>query len=395
MWRPWRKSTVQTSPSSPFSCSSFKDIQTLLDEPPQPQNQRHQDKPSSSHKKKPSIFHRVRLANSLLRTWSTHIQHQSQPPKLSRTRSHPEPPQPTVSKLEPNVSPLPKPGVSKPEPNVSLPDPGASRPEPNVSLPDPGASRPEPNVSLPDPGVSKPETNVSLPEPGVSKPEPNVSLPDPGVSKPEPNVSLPDPGVSKPEHNVSLPDPGVSKPEPNVSIPKKQPPIYFPLAEECVVVYYTSLHAVRPTFDACKNVFSILRGFRVKIDDRDVSIDSGFAAELKQIMGLRQAELGLPHVFIAGKYVGGVEELRQLNDGGELKKLLENLPVLDPSECHMCAGHRFVLCDTCNGSKKHYIDKVGFKTCNMCNQNGLLRCPSCLANSPTLSHSQIHHQIQN
>jgi len=263
MWRPWGKSTVQTSPSSSFSCSSFKDIQTLFpDEPPQRQNQHPQDKPSPSHSRKPSIFHRVRLANSLLRTWSTH--QPPQPSKLPRTHSQPDPPLPNVSK------------------------------------------------------------------------------------------------------------------------PEKQPPIYFPGTEDRVVVYYTSLHAVRPTFEACKNVFSILCGFRVLIDDRDVSMDSGFATELNQIMGLGRAELDLPRVFIAGKYIGGIEELRQLNEVGELKKVLEDLPKVDPTECGTCASHRFVLCDKCNGSRKLFVyNKLGFKTCDLCNENGLLRCPSCLSTAPT------------
>ncbi|XP_027332427.1 uncharacterized protein At5g39865-like [Abrus precatorius] len=274
MWRPWGKSTVRihsasSSPSSTFSCSSFKDIQSLcLDEPPQ-QPQHH---PSPSLSRKPSVFHRVRLANSLLRTWSTHLhlhpQHQPQPPKLPRTLSTPE---------------------------------------------------------------SEP----------LAEPAPDDSKSDPS------------------------------------------PPIYFPGAEQRVVVYFTSLRVVRPTFEACKSVLSILRGFRVQIDERDVSMDSGFLTELGRIMG--RAGPSLPRVFIGGRYVGGAEEVRQLHEVGELKKLLEDLPAVDPNECHVCAGHRFVLCDECNGSRKVYTDKSGFKTCNTCNENGLVKCPSCLASAPLFS----------
>ncbi|TKY56510.1 electron carrier [Spatholobus suberectus] len=232
MWRPWGKSTVRihsasSSPSSTFSCSSFKDIQTLcLDEPPQ--HQHHHHLPSPSPTRKPSVFHRVRLANSLLRTWSTHLHPQPQPPKLPRTLSEAD---------------------------------------------------------------------------DVPKPEPQSD-----VSKTEP-----------------------------------QPSIHLPGAEQRVVVYYSSLRVVRPTFEACKSVLSILRGFRVQIDERDVSIDSGFITELNRIMGRTGLGLGLPHIFIGGRYVGGAEEVRQLNEVGELKKLLEDLPAVDPSECHVCAGNRFVL----------------------------------------------------
>ncbi|KAK7321372.1 hypothetical protein VNO77_31956 [Canavalia gladiata] len=287
MWRPWgNKSTVRihsasSSPSSTFSCSSFKDIQTLCIDESQQQQQQHQHQHQHQHQqqhhspsptRKPSVYHRVRLANSLLRTWSTHLQPQHQPPKLPRTLSHPAP----------------------------------------------------------------------APEP---EPEPEPTLDDP-------------------------------KPDP-------LPSITFPGAEKRVVVYYTSLHVVRPTFDACKSVLSILCGFRVQIDERDVSMDSGLLVELDRIMG--RAGSTLPRVFIAGRYVGGAEEVKQMHEVGELKKILETLPEVDPHDCHVCAGHRFILCDECNGSRKVFTEKkAGFKTCTVCNENGLVRCPSCLAVPPLL-----------
>ncbi|KAE9596058.1 hypothetical protein Lal_00030689 [Lupinus albus] len=270
MWRPWGKSTVRihstsSSPSpshsnssSLFSCSSFKDIQTLcLDETPLPRT-------------KPSVFHRVRLANSLLRTWSTHL-----PPQQPRTLSN-----------------------------------------------------------------SKPELDA-----------PPTSQPDP--------VQFHLPRLPKQDSPTSDPTP------------------FIPGTEQRVVVYYTSLRVVRPTFEACKSVLSILSGFRVRVDDRDVSIDSGFTTELNRIMG--QTGSTLPRVFIGGRHVGGAEEVKHLNEIGELKKMLEKLPVEDQSECHVCGDHRFVLCNMCDGSMKVYTDKIGFKACNACNEYGLLRCPSCFS----------------
>ena len=150
-----------------------------------------------------------------------------------------------------------------------------------------------------------------------------------------------------------------------------------------MVVYFTSLRVVRPTFEACKTVLSILRGFRVPVDERDVSMDSGFLSELGRVMGLA-GPTTLPRVFIAGRYVGGAEEVSKMNETGELKKVLEGLPKADPGECHVCGGHRFVLCDECDGSRKVYSDKGGFRTCANCNENGLLRCPNCFS-APILS----------
>ncbi|CAL5189702.1 unnamed protein product [Lathyrus oleraceus] len=283
MWRPWGKSTSRihsssssSLPSSPFSCSSFKDIQTLcLDEPPQ------RSLPSSPTPKYP-IFQRVLLANSLLRTWSNQL-HQ-QPHRLPRTRSHPEP---------------------------------SSEPKPSPSEPD---QEPE----------QEPSRNESTHAPPLLSPTP------------------------------SLP-----------------PPIYFPGTEQRVVIYFTSLRVVRPIFEDCKSALAILRAFRVNLDERDVTMDSSFLTELNRIMG--RTGLKLPRVFINGRYVGGGEEIRTMHEIGELKKLLEDLPVVDPTECHVCGGHRFVLCNVCNGSKKVYTDKAGFKICIVCNENGLLRCPPCFS----------------
>jgi|UniRef100_A0A2N9J5H8 glutaredoxin domain-containing cysteine-rich protein 1 len=238
MWRSWGKSTVKihdtSSPSTLFPCSSFKDIQDLCTEEP--------SQPSTS--KKPSIFHRVRRTNSLLRAWST------RPPESSTT------------------------------------------------------------------------SDVAT-----------------------------------------------------LSRTQSGPSISIPGAEKRIVVYFTSLRVVRRTFEDCKIVRSILRGFRVSIDERDLSMDSVFLTELQQILG--QNKLTLPRVFIGGRYVGGAEEIRQLHESGELKKFVEGLPAAEPGVCDACGGYRFILCDECHGSHKLYTEKNGFKCCTECNENGLIRCPSC------------------
>ncbi|KAG4155928.1 hypothetical protein ERO13_D03G141300v2 [Gossypium hirsutum] len=244
MWRPWgssKKSPVRRihDMSSPFSCSSFKDILHLCAEDYSPSSS---SLPlSSAAKRTANVFHRVRIANSILRAW--------------------------------------------------------------------GETRPESNRKLLD------------------------SVSDRSVS-------------------VSIRD-----------------------ADKRIVVYYTSLRVVRSTFEDCKAVRSILRGFRVSIDERDLSMDSRFLDELKGILG--KSKLSLPRVFIGGRYLGGAEEIKQLHETGELKKLMEGLSAAEPATCGVCGGYRFVLCDECNGSRKIYTEKSGFKICTDCNENGLIRCPSC------------------
>ncbi|KAM3373941.1 hypothetical protein P3S68_012655 [Capsicum galapagoense] len=172
-----------------------------------------------------------------------------------------------------------------------------------------------------------------------------------------------------------LPLKALPQPESNPNR-KSDPLIQIPGADKKIVIYFTSLRVIRSTFDDCKAVRSILRSFRVSMDERDVSMDTGFMEELKMILG-EKTKLSLPRVFIGGRYIGGADEIRQLHESGELKKYVEGLIQADFSTCQVCGGHRFILCDECSGSHKCYSEKGGFRTCLACNENGLIRCPSC------------------
>lgn len=265
MWRQRGKSTVRihdTLPPSPLF--SFKDVQELCTDEPA--------KPTVSTSKKASVFHRVRLASSVIRSWS------------ARTPTHPS----------------------------------------------------------------------QAPEPREAESSPNVAA----------SVSVSVQTDNDVDNNALAP----TQPEPSIPIPG---------AEKRIVVYFTSLRVVRSTFEDCKTVRSILRGFRVSIDERDLSMDSGFLTELQQILGQNQSKPTLPRVFIGGRYVGGAEEVRQLHETGELKKLVEGLPAVEQGVCDVCGGHRFILCDECYGSHKLFTEKNGFKSCTACNENGLIRCSSC------------------
>ncbi|XVF07121.1 hypothetical protein REPUB_Repub06bG0111200 [Reevesia pubescens] len=150
-----------------------------------------------------------------------------------------------------------------------------------------------------------------------------------------------------------------------------------PSTENRIVLYFTSLRGIRKTYEDCCSVRMIFRGFRAPVDERDISMDSMYRNELQSILGGKV--ICLPQVFIRGKHVGGVEEIKQLNESGELGKLLEGFPVRDPRiVCDGCGDARFVPCHNCNGSRKVFEEDEGrLRRCPDCNENGLIRCPGC------------------
>ena len=100
------------------------------------------------------------------------------------------------------------------------------------------------------------------------------------------------------------------------------------------MVYFTSLRVVRKTFEDCRAVRSILRGFRVAVDEWDLSMDSRFLNELKGILGKRQ--LSLPRVFIRERYMDGAKEIRQLHESGEPNKFVERVPLAEVGVYECC-----------------------------------------------------------
>lgn len=138
----------------------------------------------------------------------------------------------------------------------------------------------------------------------------------------------------------------------------------------------------------------ILKGLGVRVDERDVSMHSGFKEELRECLG--DGFKGyLPKVFVAERYIGGVEEIRRMHEDGQLKKVIGACEMMEDDSgnlidvCEACGDIRFLPCETCSGSCKIYYeydeddeelqeqDECGFQRCPDCNENGLVRCPIC------------------
>ncbi|KAJ0243453.1 hypothetical protein HA466_0195060 [Hirschfeldia incana] len=154
--------------------------------------------------------------------------------------------------------------------------------------------------------------------------------------------------------------------------------IRLPGTEDRIVVFFTSLRGIRRTYEDCYSVRMIFRGFRVWIDERDISMDSAYKKELQIAMGEKRS-VSLPQVFIMGKHVGGADVVKSLFEIGELAKILKLFPVREPGfVCRCCGDARFIPCSNCDGSRKLYDeDEDRHKRCPECNENGLIRCPDC------------------
>ncbi|XP_021774471.1 uncharacterized protein At3g28850-like [Chenopodium quinoa] len=153
--------------------------------------------------------------------------------------------------------------------------------------------------------------------------------------------------------------------------------IRFPGTEDRVVVYFTSLRGIRRTREDCDAVRMIFRAYKVFVDERDVSMDAAYRKEIQGLLG--EKNVTLPQVFIKGRYVGGVDLIRQWNETGELQKILQSLPTRDRRfVCDSCGDVRFLPCSNCSGSRKIFDeDEEVMKRCLECNENGLIRCPEC------------------
>ncbi|RAL48645.1 hypothetical protein DM860_000965 [Cuscuta australis] len=147
--------------------------------------------------------------------------------------------------------------------------------------------------------------------------------------------------------------------------------------EDRIVVYYTSLRGIRKTYEDCCDVRMIFRGFRVCVDERDISMDSSYREELQGVLG----RVSLPQVFIRGRHIGGADEIKGLNEAGELEHLLKGFPVKQEGTlwCRSCEDTRFLPCPSCRGSRKVFAEEeMRLRRCQDCNENGLVRCPGCL-----------------
>ncbi|PQM33298.1 glutaredoxin domain-containing cysteine-rich protein [Prunus yedoensis var. nudiflora] len=93
----------------------------------------------------------------------------------------------------------------------------------------------------------------------------------------------------------------------------------------------------------------MLEGHQVVYDERDVALHGEFLGELRGLLGEEsnncEGGVGVPRVFVKGRYLGGAEEVVELNESGVF-------------------GRMVVV-----GDKR--------ERCPKCNENGLVQCVAC------------------
>mmetsp|Transcript_12833 Transcript_12833/g.42356 ORF Transcript_12833/g.42356 Transcript_12833/m.42356 type:complete len:207 (+) Transcript_12833:1287-1907(+) len=98
---------------------------------------------------------------------------------------------------------------------------------------------------------------------------------------------------------------------------------------EGVILYVTSLQAIRKTFYDCEAAIQALGCVRVEVDVRDISASAQTRAEFKA----RFAEpTPVPRLFVGGKVVGGHAEILELVETERLEQVLIDLGAAFASE---------------------------------------------------------------
>ncbi|KAK4304380.1 hypothetical protein Pmani_023664, partial [Petrolisthes manimaculis] len=148
-----------------------------------------------------------------------------------------------------------------------------------------------------------------------------------------------------------------------------------------VVVYVTTLGIVRGTYERCLRIRKILWTLLARFEERDVFMARD--TQLQLLDRLRVRTLTVPHVFLEGQYLGDAEQIEQLNECGELRRLLQPYRrSCVASLCDTCGGYRLLPCTVCNGSKKSMhrndftLEFVALK-CSSCDESGLVKCLDC------------------
>eukprot|EP00041_Stephanoeca_diplocostata_P027460 m.755324 g.755324 ORF g.755324 m.755324 type:complete len:411 (+) comp23179_c1_seq25:1844-3076(+) len=148
-----------------------------------------------------------------------------------------------------------------------------------------------------------------------------------------------------------------------------------------IVVYTTSLNAIRATTTACQKVLTIFATLRKRVHVKDIYINPEYGIELGERLAAQtdaQTDTpntpgdSVPRVFIAYKYVGGADDVVLLNDTGELKALCEDIEDGGSPACTTCGGTGYHLC-TWYDTRTHTSCRCAFLPVSLCRRLCVVR----------------------
>ena len=182
-----------------------------------------------------------------------------------------------------------------------------------------------------------------------------------------------------------------------------------------LLLFVSSMGAVKMTAEACKQAQHLLDALLIRFEVRDVFVNLEYANQLRRLHAAHLKQSGeapppltaggsgaggggggaapsrkplppLPQLYANGRHIGSLDELRALDDEGQLAPLLDEYhadALADRDlervrDCDQCGGRRFVVCRECNGSRRGRQNAFGsFLKCSHCNENGLVACTAC------------------
>ena len=158
--------------------------------------------------------------------------------------------------------------------------------------------------------------------------------------------------------------------------------LYHAEKDGTIVIYTTSLEAIRKTRDDCTQMLKLFELLNLKARVKDVHLEPKFGKELEE-RSRTPAEAQLPRLFINAVHIGGLDEVVRMNDNGDLKRATIGFPERSKIHCADCNSFGFVLCSWCQGSMKsrshnfHEDPRKSALKCTVCNENGLVQCTKC------------------
>lgn len=158
--------------------------------------------------------------------------------------------------------------------------------------------------------------------------------------------------------------------------------------DRAIVIYTTSLEAVRQTINDCSAVLQIFEILGLKVRVKDINLDPRFRREIEaRASQVSRPGVGvglqLPQVFINFEAVGGLADVVAMNDAGDLARMCTGFERRSKRKCLTCGGVGYVNCNWCQGSKRsrqHMFERGDLSKalmCTVCNENGLQLCPDC------------------